>query len=55
MTMCKHFIIANSTFSWWGCMLNGEDNEMVIVPKIWFGENGRKDYEDIYEDSWIRL
>jgi hypothetical protein len=55
MTMCKHFIIANSSFSWWGCMLNGEDNEMVIAPKIWFGATGVKDYEDIYEDSWIKL
>lgn len=55
MTMCKHFIIANSTFSWWGCMLKGQDNKLVIAPKKWFGKTGIQDYQDIYEDSWIQI
>jgi hypothetical protein len=32
MTLCRHFIIANSTFSWWGAWLAGSDGQTVICP-----------------------
>ena len=35
MSLCKHHIIANSTFSWWGAYL-GDDSGMTISPRPWF-------------------
>jgi len=48
MTQCKHYILANSSFSWWGCYLSASKDKKVISPKIW--ANG-KDYRDIYTDE----
>ena len=53
MMKCKHFIMANSTFSWWGAYLANADT--VIVPSQWFGPQGPQDWQDVYEDGWIKI
>lgn len=47
MTKCRHNIISNSTFSWWGAWLNQNVEKMVIAPKVWFG-----DQKKIVLDNW---
>jgi hypothetical protein len=56
MSKCKHHIIANSSFSWWGAWLNPDKEKMVIAPKSWF--SSKTDYfddKDIVPENWIRL
>ena len=49
----KNFILSNSSFSWWGSWL--ADSEIVIAPDCWWGFQGPQDWEDIYEDHWIKV
>ena len=52
MSMCQNNILSNSSFSWWASFINKNKNKVVVAPSVWFGKNGPKNYEDVYEPYW---
>ena len=55
MSKCKHHIIANSSFSWWGARLDPNPDKTVVAPERWFNRSPRSYYKDIVPDSWTRI
>ena len=54
MSYCKHNIIANSSFSWWGAWLNNNPDKIVCVPEKWF-DLPDCETKDVCPDEWIRI
>jgi hypothetical protein len=54
MSLCRHNIITNSSFSWWGAWLNRNSQKIVIAPKKWeISIVG--DPSDVIPSDWILL
>lgn len=54
MSSCKHNIVTNSSFSWWGAWLNSNPGKIVVAPKLWFNDE-KLDAKDIIPESWIKV
>lgn len=55
MSKCKHNIVCNSSFSWWGAWLNNNAGKIVIAPKKWFKKNPRYSSEYIIPADWLKI
>ena len=57
MARCRHNIIANSSYSWWGTWLNPAEDKRVIAPARWFtpGKLATCNVLNLYPDDWILL
>jgi hypothetical protein len=53
MTLCKGYVIANSTFSWWAASLRESANVLVIAPQPWFKDLAEP--ADLIPPDWLRI
>jgi hypothetical protein len=54
ISICKHNIVSNSTFSWWGAWLNQNPAKLVLAPDPWYASSIIKS-SDVVPDDWVRV
>lgn len=54
ISRCRHNIISNSTFSWWGAWLNSSDGKTIIAPDRWFNRQGHHGGECV-PSTWKKI
>jgi hypothetical protein len=54
MMACRHFVIANSSFSWWAAWLGADTQKTVIYPREWF-KNNTQDITDLIPHTWSTI
>jgi hypothetical protein len=52
MSLCRHHVLANSSFSWWGAWLDEKDSGQTIAPIKWFQSMGS---DHIVPEKWLRI
>lgn len=55
MSLCKHFIIANSTFSWWGAWLSCNTNKIIIAPLEIKNGVSAWGFKGLFPESWLLI
>jgi Glycosyl transferase family 11 len=55
MSQCKHFIMANSTFSWWGAWLGEHPNQLVTTPNLSLQGAMSWGFAGLLPDQWIKM
>jgi hypothetical protein len=55
MSQCRHFIIANSTFSWWGAWLSENQAKIVVTPDLKLNAKTAWGFQGLIPSDWIRV